>query len=659
MKHTDEHLRSTTVKTGAVGAQTGRILPPPPTPAARIRGAFHVRTVPYPWRRATRAAISMGLTVAVGALVGNLSLALITSMGAFTAIYAGAEPYAQRALKCAAVAIGLALALGIGTVLAGSVWGIAVALCLVCAGSTFLCGAWRVPVPSAYFFILVGAVGTGMPVDPAAAPFRAALVLLGGAIAWLVSMSGWLLNAHGPETRAVASAYRSVADFLASVGTPTNDATRHQATIALRDAQSAVTGGELRWRRTKEANRLYLLVQEANALFLCGIQLNVEKRPVSPLLAQAVRTLGARVGGAKVSASIEIPTPSYDTEVRRRIAKHLQAAIEIAAGKTPIPDGGEVPKGRSLRDELRSAFRRESLVRPATMRIGVAVIISTLVAWALGNPRPYWVPLTCACVLQGATMVASVHRTVQRALGTTVGVLIAGGILAMKPPFVLIVVAIVALQLIVELLIVRNYGMAVVFITPLPILLIELGYAHMSVAALIEARFFDTMVGCALGLLASLFLWRRASSSRVRPVIAQVIYAVDELLSSFSNVGAKSSDEVPLSQRAALEAALINLRIVYDSAINEVPHNGIALESLWPVVVSTQRLGYLALAAAGVRGERPQVSDAEQAALAHLARSAETGHPPNEIVPSPVGRTAFSEELASLRDGLAIAASAL
>ncbi|GMA61713.1 FUSC family protein [Alicyclobacillus fastidiosus] len=659
MKQTDEHLGgSTTGETGEAGLRTGRELPPPPTRAG-IRGAFQIRTVPYPWRRATRAAISMGLTVTVGALVGNLSWALITSMGAFTAIYAGAEPYAQRAVKCASVAVGLSLALGIGTLLAGSVWGIAIALCVVCAGATFFCGAWRVPVPSAYFFILVGAVGTGMPVEPAAAPFRAALVLLGGAIAWLVSMAGWVVNAHGPETRAVGSAFRSVADFLASVGTPSNDAMRHQATIALRDALEAVTGGELRWRRTKEAYRLYLLVQEANALFLCGIQLTLENRPVSPLLAQAVRTLGARVGRTEESAPIEIPTITYDTEVRRRMAKHLEAAVGIAVGSTPIPDGGEVPEGRSLGNELRGAFRKESLVRPATMRIGVAVVVSTLVAWALGNPRPYWVPLTCACVLQGATMVASVHRTVQRALGTTVGVLIAGGILALKPPLVLVVAAIVVLQLIVELLIVRNYGLAVVFITPLPILLIELGHAQMSVAALIEARFFDTMVGCALGLLASLLLWRRASSSRVRPVIAQVIYAVDDVLRSCARPGVKPPREVSLSRRAALQAALINLRLVYDSAINELPNNGIALESLWPVVVSTQRLGYLALAMTGVRGERPQVSDAERATLAHLVRSAETGRPPIQNVPSSAAQTAFGEEIASLRDGLVTAATAL
>ncbi|EPZ46297.1 hypothetical protein N007_07315 [Alicyclobacillus acidoterrestris ATCC 49025] len=601
-------------------------IPPAPTHPG-LRGAFQVRPIPYPWRRATRAAISMGLTLIAGSLIGNMSLAMVTSMGAFTAIYAGNEPYAQRAVKCAMVAVGLALAIGLGTALAGSVLGIAVALCIVSAGATFLCGAWRVPVPSAYFFILVGAVGTGMPIAPHTALLRAGCVLLGGAIAWVVSMAGWLVNPHGPESRAVAGAYRALANFLSAVGTVSHDSARHQATVALQNAQVAVTSGELQWRKTAQAYRLYLLTQKANIIFLCGVQLAAEKKPICQGLADAVRNLGASVSNMDLAGRIRIPSPTCDTEVRRHLARHLEECVHIAGHLTQVPETwkAEVQRNPSLLDDIRVAWSRASLVRPATLRIGVAVLVSVFVAWVLGDPRPYWVPLTCASVLQGATVLASVHRTLQRALGTTVGILIAGGILWLRPTIALAVVAIVALQLIVELLVGRNYGAAVVFITPLPILLIELGQWGVSPVSVIEARFFDTVVGCVIGLWASLTLWRRAASTRVRPAVARVIRAIRDVLRT-----ADEDPHIPLTEqrasRRSLESALVHLRMVHDQAVNEYPRQNAELEKLWPVVVSAQRLGYLVLSMNVSRQPMEALaSSTVDTVLSRLAQMAETG----------------------------------
>ncbi|MNU03053.1 hypothetical protein D3C72_2469530 [compost metagenome] len=48
---------------------------------------------------------------------------------------------------------------------------------------------------------------------------------------------------------------------------------------------------------------------------------------------------------------------------------------------------------------------------------------------------------------------------------------------------------------------VRHYGFAVIFITPMTILLAEAATLGQGpVAALIEARFFDTVLGCLVGL---------------------------------------------------------------------------------------------------------------------------------------------------------------
>jgi uncharacterized membrane protein YccC len=64
-----------------------------------------------------------------------------------------------------------------------------------------------------------------------------------------------------------------------------------------------------------------------------------------------------------------------------------------------------------------------------------------------------------------------------------------------------------ALAFIIEMAVVRNYGVAAIFITPLTILLVEAatlgqGKAH----ALIQARFFDTVLGCSVGFAGAVCL---------------------------------------------------------------------------------------------------------------------------------------------------------
>ena len=63
------------------------------------------------------------------------------------------------------------------------------------------------------------------------------------------------------------------------------------------------------------------------------------------------------------------------------------------------------------------------------------------------------------------------------------------------------------LAFVIENAVVRHYGLAVTFITPLTILLAEAStLAHGSPNALIEARFFDTVLGCLIGLAGAVCL---------------------------------------------------------------------------------------------------------------------------------------------------------
>src|SRR5699024_2501817 len=139
-------------------------------------------------------------------------------------------------------------------------------------------------------------------------------------------------------------------------------------------------------------------------------------------------------------------------------------AVSIAATEHYVSERKLHLHKQSVRNVFRSAFSRYSLILPTALRIGITLVVATLVAVALGNDRPYWVPLTSAAVLNGATSLTIVHRTVQRAAGTAVGIFIGALLVTMQPTPIAVVFFIMALQFCIQFTIIRNYGFGVTFI---------------------------------------------------------------------------------------------------------------------------------------------------------------------------------------------------
>ncbi len=87
-----------------------------------------------------------------------------------------------------------------------------------------------------------------------------------------------------------------------------------------------------------------------------------------------------------------------------------------------------------------------------------------------------------------------------RVIGTGIGLLLTWGLLMLPLGNWGASLMMMALAFIIETLIVRHYGLAAVFFTPMAIFLAELAtFGQSSPAVLIEARFFDTVLGCAVG----------------------------------------------------------------------------------------------------------------------------------------------------------------
>ena len=148
--------------------------------------------------------------------------------------------------------------------------------------------------------------------------------------------------------------------------------------------------------------------------------------------------------------------------------------------------------------------------------IGAFVGLSLAIAQALQLDRPYWVPVSCLAVIQGVSLRAVWNRQLQRVLGTAAGMLLAWGLLSLPLDPWRIALLVIALAFTIEILVVRHYGLAVIFITPLTLLLAEAAtLGHAPIADLIQSRFIDTLLGCVVGLVGGVCL----HSARFRDVV--------------------------------------------------------------------------------------------------------------------------------------------
>jgi hypothetical protein len=155
--------------------------------------------------------------------------------------------------------------------------------------------------------------------------------------------------------------------------------------------------------------------------------------------------------------------------------------------------------------------------------IGVFVGLSLLAAQALRLDRPYWVPVSCLAIIQGASLRAAWTRQLHRIVGTALGLVVFLAIAQLPLDAWGIAIVLTTLTLVIETVVVRHYGLATVFITPLTILLAEAAAGPgMAPQRIMQARLVDTIVGATIGLAGAACL----HSTRVRAVVGNALRRV-------------------------------------------------------------------------------------------------------------------------------------
>jgi hypothetical protein len=144
-------------------------------------------------------------------------------------------------------------------------------------------------------------------------------------------------------------------------------------------------------------------------------------------------------------------------------------------------------------------------------RYFLAALVAGSIATAAGLGHPYWAMLTAVVPMAAADTRARLLRAGHRLLGTGLGLLVAAGLLALHPSGWLLILLVGAAQFGAELFVLRNYSLALLFITPLALLMTTLSGTP-DPAQLLSDRGLETLLGVLIGVGATL-LWSERERS--------------------------------------------------------------------------------------------------------------------------------------------------
>lgn len=577
--------------------------------------AFEIKRNPLPWNKAILAGVSAAFPAWIGLMLGDLQSGLAAGIGGFTYLYMFNEPYAERAKKLFFVMIGLSLSIGLGMLLAPYPFIFSLMTGVLGFLFTFLFGALKIPGPAAILFVLVFTITSAMPIDPSLAPMRSGLTLLGGAFAWVLAMSGWFINPHGPERNAIKRVYMELGSLIDVIGTAEFSKERQRALQTLKDTGDTLSRAYISWQNSAEFRKLHYLYEQANLIYAEIIEFYAipDKKQLSAI-AQMLRTLANKMD--KHSGE---PMPfmnEMDKETNLRLEKMVNEAVLILNGddeRLRLEEEIRVPR-RSLKETLAGSFHKNSFVFISAIRYGFILFIAALIAFSFEFDRSYWIVLSCGAVMLGSTIITTFHRAIQRSFGTIVGVLIAALVLSTHPDGIYIILIIWLLTFLTELFIPRNYAIAVSFITPNAIFMAENTSQIYDLRFFATARITDILIGCAIGLIGIFFIGRKSASSRLPHLIAKTIRSQMQLMAFMFSGTRDDVDITSSSETKKMHTNLKNLSLVYRTALGEIPRNQKALEQLWSVIFSIEQLGFL-LEAASRKQDLPILKDDDLAQL--------------------------------------------
>ncbi|WTK25809.1 FUSC family protein [Streptomyces anulatus] len=545
------------------------------------------------------------------ALAGRADLAVYAMLGSFTTTFGRNLPYARRARVLAVVAVAMTACVGCGSALA--VWaqprdggaGAAVtvaAMALVAAAAKFACDAARLRGLGAVLLLFAFAVAAYGSTDPTDVGVQTALAATGAAVAWVLAVLGWFVHPDRPQRLVVAAALRELADLWEAAGEGAGRGlVRHRATAAVLQAYRTLgvmppTGAE----RGGRGDTCLRLTDLAWALLIasarrapddpCGPARNLRRQAdllvsrrrrlprMLPELAVLAPTASSRAASLPTARDTGAPGAAPDTAPDTG-ASPSPAVASSSSSSIRLPDTSlratEARATELVTGRGHGAAARTSVLLVPALRMLLGTGLAGAAALPLGLGHGYWAAISAAAVLHSVNVRTAAQRAVQRTLGTTAGLLIALGVLAARPEPVVLTLVIVVLEFLLEYVVARNYGLGVVFLTPLALLLTDL-VAPSPAGDLVQDRALSSLLGVGIALVCALLVVHDRAAVRAQHALVACGAASARAERA---LGESSVASFPAVQ-SRLAAAVVELREADDAAVGE----------LWPAEIDPTEL---------------------------------------------------------------------
>ncbi|MER7724860.1 FUSC family protein [Streptomyces sp. NPDC096323] len=615
---------------------------------------------PVPWAAVARAGVGLAAPLAVGFAADRPVYGALVSMGALSGVIGDtADAYRMRVLNIAVPQLFGALGIMAGTLVYVTGWAAVAVLTVIGLVSGMMSTIGAVASVSGLLLLLNSVVGAGLPLpDPWwVAPL---LIAVGGLFVLALSLLAWPLRGKLPERVAVTRTYVAVADLLAAAGTDAYEEQRQAVTDSLNTSYDLVLARRARYHgRSGTLVRLLSQLNVVIPLVEAAPAVHVQRRPLPDAVPAAVRQLAADVAeGRTGGAEPDLPAPG--SPATRAVDSALRHAAVVVHKAEPDPYNVDDRLGRpaALGVRVRRAVRNV-LLSGSSWRYGLRLALCIGLAQALTSlidvPRSYWVALTVTFVLK-PDFGSVFSRAVLRAVGTVAGLVIAAPVLAEVPIGWWDVPVMVLLGALIPALTAKGYAFQTAAITPVILLLSDL-LNHQGVH-LVWPRLLDSLIGCAVVLVAGYLLWPESWHTRIGRRLADAVADIADYVGYAFEPGGDGDRAERVRARRRIYRDLSSVRSEFQRALTEPPPTGTRAAAWWPLVVAVERI-VDATTAARVRVNHgaPEPEPAEVAAVQAQLRDLAEGLRASEVLVAVRAELPGDEEgvLAPLRQEVAAA----
>ncbi|MCX4644273.1 FUSC family protein [Streptomyces sp. NPDC055059] len=551
---------------------------------------------PIPWAAVARAGLALSLPLAIGLAAGQPAYGALASMGALSGVIGDtADAYRMRILNIAVPQLFGAVGVTVGTLVYGHGWVTVATVTGVALISGMISTIGAVASVSGLLLLLNCVIGAGLPL-PGEWWLAPLLMTGGGLLVLALALLAWPLRSGVPERAAVAVTYRSVANLLASAADPENyDETRYAATQSFNQAYDlALARRALSHGRNPELVRLLALLNALTPIAESAPAAHQHGVPLPAAVPDAVRRLADAIDtGSTDAGPLDLPAP--EGAAARAVDHAVRHAADLVTSKNTDPhralDADRLGRPAVLRVRAVRAARNVVL-SDASWRYGLRLALCIGIAQVLVStvpvPRSYWVALTITFVLK-PDFGSVFSRAVQRALGTAIGLVLATVVLAVVPRGWWDVPVLIVLAALIPALTPRGYSYQTAAITP-TILLLSDTLSHQGIG-LVLPRLLDSLMGCAIALVAGYLLWPESWHTRIGDRLAD---AVADTATYVERAFGASADPDVAAARARMRRRLYRdlsvVRSEFQRALTEPPPTGRRAAAWWPLVVAVERI---------------------------------------------------------------------